>query len=78
MTVRVLIVDDEEPFRTAARLVVESTDGFEVVGEADAGEIVASASTVAAAGGIAAVPVGLRQVRSRREPVKVNRMGGTQ
>lgn len=36
--VRVLIVDDQEPFRVAARLVVESTDGFEVVGEAGSGE----------------------------------------
>jgi len=36
--VRVLIVDDQEPFRVAARLVVESTDGFEVVGEAGTGE----------------------------------------
>ncbi len=38
MTVRVLIVDDQEPFREAARLVVELTDGFEVVGEAETGE----------------------------------------
>src|ERR1044071_2835505 len=36
--VRVLIVDDQEPFRMAARLVVEATDGFEVVGEAETGE----------------------------------------
>jgi DNA-binding NarL/FixJ family response regulator len=38
MTVRVLIVDDQEPFRTVARMVVELTDGFEVVGEAVTGE----------------------------------------
>jgi DNA-binding NarL/FixJ family response regulator len=38
MPVRVLIVDDQEPFRIAARLVVEATDGFEVVGEAETGE----------------------------------------
>jgi len=38
MTVRVLIVDDQEPFREAARMVVEVTDGFEVVGEAETGE----------------------------------------
>jgi len=38
MAVRVLIVDDQEPFRLAARLVVESTDGFDVVGEAESGE----------------------------------------
>jgi DNA-binding NarL/FixJ family response regulator len=36
--VRVLIVDDQEPFRTAARMVVEATDGFVVAGEADTGE----------------------------------------
>jgi len=36
--VRVLIVDDQEVFRLAARDVVETTDGFEVVGEAQTGE----------------------------------------
>jgi DNA-binding NarL/FixJ family response regulator len=35
---RVLIVDDQEPFRLAARMVVEATTGFEVVGEAETGE----------------------------------------
>jgi DNA-binding NarL/FixJ family response regulator len=38
MTVRVLIVDDQAPFRMAARMVVDATDGFEVVGEAETGE----------------------------------------
>jgi DNA-binding NarL/FixJ family response regulator len=38
MSVRVLIVDDQEPFRMAARMVVDATDGFEVVGEAETGE----------------------------------------
>jgi len=38
VTVRVLIVDDQEPFRAAARMVTELSDGFEVVGEADSGE----------------------------------------
>jgi DNA-binding NarL/FixJ family response regulator len=38
MAVRVLIVDDQEPFRLAARAVVEATDGFEVAGEVDTGE----------------------------------------
>ena len=38
MTVRVLIVDDQEPFRMAARMVVEATEGFDVVGEAESGE----------------------------------------
>jgi len=36
--IRVLIVDDQEPFREAARMVVEMTDEFEVVGEATDGE----------------------------------------
>ena len=38
MSVRVMIVDDQEPFRLAARMVVELTEGFEVVGEAETGE----------------------------------------
>lgn len=37
-TVRVVIVDDQAPFREAARMVVDLTDGFEVVGEAETGE----------------------------------------
>jgi two-component system, NarL family, invasion response regulator UvrY len=37
-TVRVVIVDDQAAFRSAARLVVEMSDGFEVVGEAETGE----------------------------------------
>ena len=36
--VRVLIVDDQEPFRMAARMVVEATEGFDVLGEAETGE----------------------------------------
>lgn len=36
--VRVLIVDDQPPFREASRMVVELTDGFEVAGEAANGE----------------------------------------
>lgn len=32
--VRVLIVDDQAPFREASRMVVDMIDGFEVVGEA--------------------------------------------
>ncbi len=36
--VRVLIVDDQEPFRAAARDVVDLADGFEVIGEAETGE----------------------------------------
>jgi DNA-binding NarL/FixJ family response regulator len=47
MSVRVLIVDDQEPFRMAARMVVDVTDGFEVVGEAETGEeSVAMAATL--------------------------------
>lgn len=38
MTVRVLLVDDQPAFREAAAMVVEMTDGFEVVGEAENGE----------------------------------------
>jgi DNA-binding NarL/FixJ family response regulator len=37
-SVTVLIVDDQAPFRAAARTVVELTDGFAVVGEAATGE----------------------------------------
>ncbi|TVP68197.1 MAG: DNA-binding response regulator [Nitriliruptor sp.] len=37
-TVRTLIVDDQATFRSAARLVVDLSDGFEVVGEAETGE----------------------------------------
>jgi DNA-binding NarL/FixJ family response regulator len=36
--VRVLIVDDQAPFRDASRMVVEMTDGFDVAGEATNGE----------------------------------------
>jgi len=36
--IRVLIVDDQQPFRTALRMVVDLTDGFEVAGEAHDGE----------------------------------------
>jgi DNA-binding NarL/FixJ family response regulator len=38
VTIRVLIVDDLEPFRRAAREVVAASDGFVAVGEADSGE----------------------------------------
>jgi len=37
-SVPVLIVDDQAPFRRAARAVVTATPGFEVVGEAESGE----------------------------------------
>ena len=36
--VAVLIVDDQKPFRSAARAVVSATPGFEVVDEAESGE----------------------------------------
>jgi len=36
--VRVLVVDDQEPFRRAMTTVVEETDGFVVVGSAASGE----------------------------------------
>jgi DNA-binding NarL/FixJ family response regulator len=37
-SVPVLIVDDQAPFRRAARAVITATPGFEVVGEAESGE----------------------------------------
>jgi two-component system invasion response regulator UvrY len=36
--VRVIVVDDQFPFRDAARAVVDRTDGFEVIAEAASGE----------------------------------------
>ncbi|MGH9243303.1 MAG: response regulator [Acidimicrobiales bacterium] len=46
--VQVLIVDDQAPFRRAARAVLAATPGFETVGEAESGEeavdLVASAA----------------------------------
>jgi DNA-binding NarL/FixJ family response regulator len=36
--VSVLVVDDQAPFRTAARAVVRRAEGFELVGEAATGE----------------------------------------
>jgi DNA-binding NarL/FixJ family response regulator len=38
MTVHVLVVDDQAPFRQAMAAVVGATDGFTVVGEAVSGE----------------------------------------
>ena len=43
---RVVIVDDQAPFREAARAVVERAKGFDLVGEAESGE--AAVDTVAA------------------------------
>jgi two-component system, NarL family, invasion response regulator UvrY len=37
-TVGVMIVDDQAPFRRAARAVIGATPGFEVVAEAETGE----------------------------------------
>ena len=37
--VRVLVVDDQEPFRRAARAVVAAAPGFTLVGEASSGEL---------------------------------------
>ncbi len=36
--IRVLIADDQAPFRTAARSVVAAAPGFQLVGEATSGE----------------------------------------
>jgi DNA-binding NarL/FixJ family response regulator len=38
MTVQVLICDDQDAFRVAAREVVNATQGFEVIGETETGE----------------------------------------
>jgi DNA-binding NarL/FixJ family response regulator len=38
MPVQVLICDDQEAFRAAAREVVNATQGFDVVGETETGE----------------------------------------
>jgi two-component system invasion response regulator UvrY len=43
--VSVLIVDDQRPFRTAARAVVRATAGFEVSGEAGSGEEAVAVAT---------------------------------
>ncbi len=36
--VRVLLVDDQEPFLRAMKAVLDETDGFKVIGEATSGE----------------------------------------
>jgi DNA-binding NarL/FixJ family response regulator len=36
--VSVLVVDDQAPFRSAARMVVRATRGFDVIAEAQSGE----------------------------------------
>ena len=38
MSVRVLVVDDQEPFRRAAAAVVAAAEGFQLVGSAESGE----------------------------------------
>ena len=38
MSVRVLVVDDQEPFRQAAAAVIAAADGFQLVGAAATGE----------------------------------------
>jgi DNA-binding NarL/FixJ family response regulator len=38
MGIRVLIVDDQAPFRNAAGVALSLLDGFELVGEAETGE----------------------------------------
>jgi DNA-binding NarL/FixJ family response regulator len=38
VSVAVLVVDDQLPFRLAARAVIRRADGFELVGEAASGE----------------------------------------
>ena len=36
--VSVMVVDDQQPFRDAARAVIDRLDGFEIVAEAESGE----------------------------------------
>jgi len=43
-TVRVLIVDDQMPFRAVARTVIGMTAGFEVAAEAESGEAAVEAA----------------------------------
>jgi DNA-binding NarL/FixJ family response regulator len=38
VTVRVIVADDQAPFRRAARAVLGATDDFKLVGEASSGE----------------------------------------
>jgi two-component system, NarL family, invasion response regulator UvrY len=38
LPVGVLIVDDQAPFRRAAKMVMAATPGFDVIGEAESGE----------------------------------------
>ncbi len=38
MSVRVIVADDQAPFRRAARSVLEAAAGFQLVGEATSGE----------------------------------------
>ncbi len=38
VAVGVMIVDDQAPFRRAARMVMAATPGFDVIGEAESGE----------------------------------------
>ena len=44
--VRVLVVDDQAPFRRAARAVCSMTPGFEVVGDAESGEDAVAAAEI--------------------------------
>ena len=44
MAVRVLVVDDQEPFRVAADAVVDATPGFVLVGEVASGEAAVEAA----------------------------------
>lgn len=45
--VRVMIVDDQQPFRHAARAVVERVAGFQLVAEVDSGEAAVEACATA-------------------------------
>ena len=43
-----MIVDDQAPFRAAARAVVERIDGFELIAEVESGEAAVAASSAEA------------------------------
>ena len=77
MDVKVLIVDDQEPFRMAARMVVEATDGFEVVGEAETGEDSVTMASDARSGPRPDGREPSRDQRPRRDPADPRRRSRT-
>jgi DNA-binding NarL/FixJ family response regulator len=79
MSVKVLVVDDQEPFRLAAAAVIGAADGFELVGWAATGEA-SVAAVVTLQPDLVLMDVQLpgidgpeatRQIRARRPAVRV-------